>query len=89
MKATFFCASVLVLVPFAFLRELRPVESCSGRDGWGGGVELATGTFSFVSGTGRGGLTGLGVVVTEESVDDDGGSAIGGRGRAEISGRGL
>ena len=80
-------------MPFAVLRELRPAESvepsarndCCGPDADSG----STGRFSLVSVAGRGGLAAIGVVVTEDSVDEDDGSPMGGKGRTDNSGRGL
>ena len=43
----------------------------------------------MVSVAGRGGLAAIGVVVTEDSVEEDDGSPMGGRGRTDNSGRGL
>ena len=95
-NATFFWASELV--PFAVLRELRPAESVepSARVDWcaseaGADVDegsAAAGRFSLVSVAGSDGFAAIGVVVREDSVDDDG-SPIGGRGRIESSGSGL
>ena len=48
----------------------------------------AAGRFSLVSVAGSDGFAAIGVVVREDSVDDDG-SPIGGRGRIESSGSGL
>lgn len=102
MKATFLCTSLppvaaVLTLPCAVLRELRPVESCSGRDlgaAWcaseGGGMGEITGTSSLVSGGGGRLDTGTtGVESVEEIGDAGNGSSIGGNGRAEISGRGL
>ena len=91
-NATFFCASA-VDVPLAVLRELRPVDSDepSGRradESSDGGAGSGAGGFSLVSTAGSEGFGATGVVVRDDSVEDEG-SPMGGNGRAERSGRGL
>lgn len=80
-------------MPFAVLRELRPVESDEPsvrEDCFGPGADSeSAGRFSLVSVAGRDGLAAMGVVVTEDSVEDDEGSPMGGNGRTDNSGRGL
>lgn len=63
MKATFLCTSLLAMLPFSVLRELRPVDSCSWRGrpaGRSGTVSsLPSGGVGVGVGDGEGSLRGL------------------------------
>lgn len=94
MKATFFCTSVWAALPpllLFVLRELRPAESLSTRDGADDTVISNGGAASwFTSAAGNGTIEPVGVGLTEDdSVDEEVGSSTGGSGRVEISGNGL
>lgn len=93
-KATFFCTSAFAALPpllLLVLRELRPAESLSMRDGAPDAVTSRTcGPSSLPSGGGSGTIEPVGVGWAEEdSVDEELGSSTGGSGREEISGNGL